>query len=834
MDEFEEILQDFLIEAFEMIEQLDQDLVELETRPDDLDLLNRIFRVAHTIKGASSFLNFDVLTHLTHHMENLLNMARHGDLIIDANVMDVILESIDLMKALLVRIRDHGEDSGLDVSGCVARLDAVANGDAAPESIEVAVPVVQAPVAVQSSEEEIDYSNMSDAEVEAEIERLLAQKQAEAVAKRSAASESVATSNVEPDYANMSDAEVEAEIERLLLEKQAQDAAKRAQKNSTTSSPEPVIPSAPAVVHEPIVQPKTEVAPVAKTTPAAPTTPTTPRRSEPKEEGDSKGGGVEQTIRVDVKRLDHLMNLIGELVLGKNRLIKINDDVEERYEGEAFLEELNQVVSIVSLVTTDLQIAVMKTRMLPIGKVFNKFPRMIRDLSRELNKKIELEIAGEDTELDKSIVEEIGDPLVHIIRNSCDHGIEVGDVRMASGKSEVGTIQLKAYHEGNHIVIQIIDDGKGLDADMLKQKSIEKGIITEKEADAMSEKEAFGLIFRPGFSTAAQVTSVSGRGVGMDVVKTNIEKLNGMIDIDSEVGRGTSMKLKIPLTLAIIQALLVGVQEEYYAIPLASVLETVRINKDDIYTVENRSVMRLRDEVLSLVHIGDIFEVERVFDNSEHAYVVVLGLAESKIGLIVDTLIGQEEIVIKSLGEYLKGIEGIAGATIRGDGGVTLIVDVAALMQMAKSVKSTVGNQSMETKKIGVKNSSSDYCVMVVDDSKTDRTIMRKSLEPLGITLVEAVDGVEALNILKQGDHFFDAMLIDIEMPRMDGYSLASEIKKYNKYKNLPLIAVTSRAGKADRMRGVESGMVEYITKPYSPEYLMNVVKRNIKFNEGL
>ncbi|MDP3588074.1 MAG: chemotaxis protein CheW [Sulfuricurvum sp.] len=829
MDEFEEILQDFLIEAFELIEQLDQDLVELETRPDDLDLLNRIFRVAHTIKGASSFLNFDVLTHLTHHMENLLNMARHGDLVIDANVMDVILESIDLMKALLVRIRDHGEDSGLDVSGCVARLDVVANGESEAVPVAIETPMVQEPVVSTANEEEPDYANMSDAQVEAEIERLLAQKQAEAVAKRAATA--VATTEVaEPDYANMSDAEVEAEIERLLLEKQSQDAAKRVQKSQNATPQEPVAPSAPAVVLAPAPQPKTEVAPVAKAAPSAPA----PRRSEPKEEGDSKGGGVEQTIRVDVKRLDHLMNLIGELVLGKNRLIKINDDVEERYEGEAFLEELNQVVSIVSLVTTDLQIAVMKTRMLPIGKVFNKFPRMIRDLSRELNKKIELEIAGEDTELDKSIVEEIGDPLVHIIRNSCDHGIEIGDVRMAAGKSEVGTIQLKAYHEGNHIVIQIIDDGKGLDADMLKQKSIEKGIITEKEADAMSEKEAFGLIFRPGFSTAAQVTSVSGRGVGMDVVKTNIEKLNGMIDIDSEVGHGTSMKLKIPLTLAIIQALLVGVQEEYYAIPLASVLETVRISKDDIYTVENRSVMRLRDEVLSLVHIGDIFEVERVFDSSEHAYVVVLGLAESKIGLIVDTLIGQEEIVIKSLGEYLKGIEGIAGATIRGDGGVTLIVDVAALMQMAKSVKSTIGSESGDAKKLGVKNSASDYCVMIVDDSKTDRTIMRKSLEPLGVTLVEAVDGVEALNILKQGDHYFDAMLIDIEMPRMDGYSLALEIKKYNKYKNLPLIAVTSRAGKADRMRGVESGMIEYITKPYSPEYLMNVVKRNIKFNEGL
>ena len=466
MDEFEEILQDFLIEAFELIEQLDQDLVELETRPDDLDLLNRIFRVAHTIKGASSFLNFDVLTHLTHHMENLLNMARHGDLIIDANVMDVILESIDLMKALLTKIRDSREDSGLDVSGCVARLDAVANGESAEVPAAPVAPVVEEYVAPQAVEEEADYSHMSDAEVEAEIERLLAEKNAEAKAKHS---QQAAAQEDEIDYSNMSDAEVEAEIERLLAEKNAEAAAKRASAASPSSQESSVTaPVAPPVtVAAPIAQPKAEPAPVAKAAPA-------PRKTEPKEEGDSKGGGLEQTIRVDVKRLDHLMNLIGELVLGKNRLIKINDDVEERYEGEAFLEELNQVVSIVSLVTTDLQIAVMKTRMLPIGKVFNKFPRMIRDLSRELNKKIELEITGEDTELDKSIVEEIGDPFLHIIRNSCDHGIEVGDIRTAAGKSDVGTIQLKAYHEGNHIVIQIIDDGKGLDADMLKSKSIGK------------------------------------------------------------------------------------------------------------------------------------------------------------------------------------------------------------------------------------------------------------------------------------------------------------------------------------------------------------------------
>ena len=841
MDEFQEILQDFLVESFELIEQLDQDLVELENTPEDLELLNGIFRVAHTVKGASSFLNFDVLTHLTHHMEDVLNKARHGELVLVPDIMDVVLESIDLMKALLETIRDTSADAGIDVADCVIKLDAITKGES-PASVEA--PTVLEEV-VTEPEPEPDYDSMDDGAVEDEIQRLLSERQEQDKAKRQAkidAGEPVlAAPSIEeepaeePDYDNMDDNEIEAEIERLLSERQNEDKAKRQAKidagETVLAAPsieeEVLATPAPEPTPEPIPEPE----PVAAPTPA-PVVPK-PKKADAQAAAPTKRApaAVEQTIRVDVKRLDHLMNLIGELVLAKNRLIKINDDVEERYEGEEFLEELNQVVSIVSLVTTDLQIAVMKTRMLPIGKVFNKFPRMIRDLSRELNKNIELEISGEETELDKSIVEEIGDPLVHIIRNSCDHGVETPDIRTGQGKSETGTIGLKAYNEGNQIVIQIDDDGKGLDANMLKNKSLEKGIITEKEADSMSDKEAFTLIFKPGFSTAAAVTSVSGRGVGMDVVKTNIEKLNGIIDIDSEIGVGTSMKLKIPLTLAIIQALLVGVQEEYYAIPLASVLETVRISKDEIYTVEGRSVMRLREEVLSLVHIGDIFEVERILDSAEYAYVVVLGLGTSKIGLIVDTLVGQEEIVIKSLGDYLKGIEGIAGATIRGDGGVTLIVDVVALMQMARDVKSTamisetVGDASSNSK-----DKASDYTIMIVDDSKTDRTIMRKALEPLGVTLVEATDGQEALNILKAGDHNFDAMLIDIEMPRMDGYTLAGEIKKYNKYKNLPLIAVTSRTGKSDRMRGVESGMVEYITKPYSADYLSSVVQRNVNF----
>ena len=802
MDEFQEILQDFLVESFELVEKLDEDLVELENTPEDLELLNGIFRVAHTVKGASSFLNFDVLTHLTHHMEDVLNKARHGDLIITPDIMDVILESIDLMKALLETIRDTSADAGIDVAECVVKLDKISGGDG-----DVPTPVATKPVVEKAPEVVV---------------------------------ETVAENEDEPDYDNMDPDELEAEIERLLTQRQDEDKAKRSAKieaGETVLAPPEVEPEDAPAEPKPEVAPEETAKPATVPVPVAPTPAPKAKVAEPK--GDAKAAApakkapatVEQTIRVDVKRLDHLMNLIGELVLAKNRLIKINDDVEERYEGEEFLEELTQVVSIVSLVTTDLQIAVMKTRMLPIGKVFNKFPRMIRDLTRELHKKIELEISGEDTELDKSIVEEIGDPLVHIIRNSCDHGIEIPAIRTAAGKPESGTITLKAYNEGNQIVIQIDDDGKGLDANMLKDKAMEKGLITEKEADTMSEKEAFALIMKPGFSTAAAVTSVSGRGVGMDVVKTNIDKVNGIIDVESKLGQGTSMKLKIPLTLAIIQALLVGVQEEYYAIPLASVLETVRISREEIYTVEGRSVMRLRNDVLSLVHIGDIFEVERILDGSEHAYVVVLGLGTTKLGLIVDTLVGQEEIVIKSLGDYLKGIEGIAGATIRGDGGVTLIVDVVALMSMAKGIKATAMIEATSSASASTeKSKASDYTVMIVDDSKTDRMIMTKALEPLGITLIEASDGQEALGILKQGDHNFDGMLVDIEMPRMDGYTLATEIKKYNKYKNLPLIAVTSRTGKSDRMRGVESGMVEYITKPYSADYLSTVVQRNINF----
>lgn len=787
MDDMQEILEDFLVEAFELIEQIDHDLVELESNPEDLELLNRIFRVAHTVKGSSSFLNFDVLTKLTHHMEDVLNKARHGELKITPDIMDVVLESVDMMKALLRSIRERGNDvdAGVSISDICDRLTAINEG------------------------KDISSSKSKD-EVKEEVK-----EEPKDEPKEDAKEPSAMDQEPEVDVNSLSEAEVEAEIERLLKVRKAEDQARRDKQKQNSEQ---------SAVQTPESTPAPEPAP----TPAAKPSP----KKESKESNapaHSSASAVEQTIRVEVKRLDNLMNLIGELVLGKNRLLKIYDDVEERYEGEKFLEELNQVVSALSLVTTDIQLAVMKTRMLPIAKVFNKFPRMVRDLSRELGKQIDLEISGEETELDKSIVEEIGDPLVHIIRNSCDHGVESPKERLAAGKPEKGIIQLKAYNEGNHIVVEIVDDGKGIDALAVKMKALERGLITEREVDSMTDKEAFSLIFKPGFSMAKQVTNVSGRGVGMDVVKTNIEKLNGIIDIDSEVGRGTIMKLKIPLTLAIIQSLLVGSQEEFYAIPLASVKETVRVPVDNIYTIEGKNVLRLRDEVLSLVRLGDLFGVKQVFESGDQTYVVVINVADSKLGIIVDSLIGQEEIVIKSLGNYLQNIRGIAGGTIRGDGKVTLIVDVGMIMDMAKEIKVDIRASMESSAQMSKKEKPSDYKVLIVDDSKMDRTIMQKSLEPIGVTVIEATNGIEALNIVKSGDHSIDAMLIDIEMPRMDGYTLAGEIRKYSKYRNLPLIAVTSRTSKSDRLRGVEVGMTEYITKPYSPEYLENVVRKNIK-----
>jgi two-component system chemotaxis sensor kinase CheA len=410
--------------------------------------------------------------------------------------------------------------------------------------------------------------------------------------------------------------------------------------------------------------------PVAEPTPSAPSS-------------SSQIKSVDSTIRVDVTRLDSLMNLVGELVLGRNRLSQISFQLSEQYESITMMKDLSETSSHIDFLTTELQMAVMKTRMVPIAKVFNKLPRLIRDLSKEMAKDIELRIFGEDTELDKSIIEELNDPLVHILRNAADHGVELPDERKKNGKPEKGVVIVKAEHEGNHVLISIQDDGKGMNPEILKQKALEKGLITETQAREMSKQEAFNLIFAPGFSTAQVVTNVSGRGVGMDVVRTNISKLKGIVEIESEVGVGSTFIIKLPLTLAIIQGLLVQASKEVFSIPLGSVLEVVRVRRAEIATINGCEVIRLRNSVLPLARITTVLGVTANGRQSEWLYIVVVGLAERRLGIIVDSLLGQKEVVIKSLGGYLSTVPGVAGSTILGDGRVVMIIDVGEFMKLS-------------------------------------------------------------------------------------------------------------------------------------------------------
>ena len=399
-----------------------------------------------------------------------------------------------------------------------------------------------------------------------------------------------------------------------------------------------------------------------------------------------KKGKIEQTIRVDTQRLDDVMNLVGELVLERNRLLNLVKGLDEKYEDNDEISSLSANGSRINLLTSDLQMAVMRTRMQPVKKVFSKFPRMVRDLARSRNKEIELVMEGEETELDKSVIEEIGDPLVHLIRNAADHGIGTPEERKKAGKKEGGTIKLSAYHEGEQIVIEIADDGKGIDSEKIKSKAVDKGVISEAEAERLSEKEALNLIFAPGFSTAEKVTDISGRGVGMDVVKTNIAKLNGLIDIETEIGKGSRFILKIPLTVAIIETLMVGVGGETFAIPLSSVIETIRVSWEEVQTINNKEVIPLRDRVLPIMRLSDEFDIP-VMEFENRLYVVVIGLAEKRIGILVEDLFGQEEVLIKPLGDYLSDNEGVSGATITGDGKVVLILDVNSLIQRQPDAK---------------------------------------------------------------------------------------------------------------------------------------------------
>jgi len=542
-DEMKEIVESFIVETKELLDKLDNDLVELEKRQNDVELLNAIFRYVHTIKGTSSFIGFEQMSELTHKFEDVLNKLRKFELKLNPEIMDVILKAQDLMKVLLSKL-EANDLSPIDISGVVSKLERISRGEFL----------------------------------------------------------------------------IEEDVEKASVDNVSQKFQSKV---------------------------------------------------------------IDKTVRIDVERLDELMNLVGELVLGRNRLTQIVSGIVERFEGESLARELMDTIAQVDYLTSELQAVVMRARMMPIAKVFSKFPRIVRDLSRDLNKEVELLIYGEETEVDKSVIESIHDPLVHLIRNAIDHGIETPQERKAVGKPEKGKVILRAEHEGNFIVITVEDDGRGIDPERVRRKAVEKKIITEQEASSISDRDALNLIFLPGFSTASKVTNVSGRGVGLDVVKANITKLNGMIDVQSTLGQGTKFILKLPLTLAIIQGLLVDVCGEIFIIPLSSVIEVVRIPRSQVHSIKGREIIRLRDSVLPLVRLANIFNLSSNGDFKENLYVVVVGLAEKKLGIVVDGLVGQKEVVIKSLGSYLNNVRGIAGATILGDGTVRMIVDVAQIFKMS-------------------------------------------------------------------------------------------------------------------------------------------------------
>jgi two-component system chemotaxis sensor kinase CheA len=668
-DDMKEIVESFIVESREIFEELDHALLQLERTPDDRELIDRIFRAVHTVKGTSGFLSLDQMSNLAHRFEDVLNKLRQGELAFQPAMMDVMFDAFDQMGVLLDQVVD-GDMTPVDQDDILAELDAILNGeyndDAEPSSAGAHEP-----------EDSPDADPLPNEAAGAEPAGGSAPVPGNGDSAASAEAHGPATATPPETSGPSADAHAEAPpdtVPNVVDESANADAGANSDRPSASD----------AAAEGDTAESDTAEAetPAASSSQSAENIVSNTGRKKAGKGSRRITDRASETIRVEVDRLDNLMDLVGELVLGRNRLLQLSTDAEHIEEREELLRKMSDTTSQVDFITSELQAAVMRTRMVQVGRVFNKFPRVVRDLAREFDKKIDLKIEGEETELDKSLVEEIGDPLTHLIRNAADHGVEMPEERRANGKPERGTIRLSAAHEGNHILIEIEDDGAGIDPDRLKQKAIEKDLITESEAADMTDTEAFDLIFRPGFSTARGVSQVSGRGVGMDVVKTNLRRLNGSIETESALGDGTRFIMKLPLTLAIIQSLLVEVGHETFAIPLHSVTEVVNFDESEVHTIQGREVMHHRDRVLPLLRIGESLDVNGYERNREHSYIVVVAIAHHRLGVIVDDLTSQKEIVIKPLGNYLKKVPAVAGSTILGDGSVIMILDVAEMIRM--------------------------------------------------------------------------------------------------------------------------------------------------------
>lgn len=679
----QEILEDFLVEAGEILEQLSEQLVDLEQRPDDSDLLNAIFRGFHTVKGGAGFLQLDPMVDCCHNAENLFDMLRNGDVKVTPELMDVVLQALDSVNVMFEAVRNGQQLEDADPQ-LIQALIACCSGSApvsTPAPAPAPAPVVETPAAPAPSEpasaadefdmllgdieapavaeEPVDDGLITDDEFESLLDELHGAGKGPTAGADSKQPAAEAVSAPEPDLIT------EDEFEALLDELQSQ--GKGAFVEVATPAAVPEVAPAPEPVQAPVAAQApapTPAAPVKKDTTAA-AVKAAHQQAKPQ---------PESNVRVDTRLLDKIMNMVGELVLVRNRLVRLGVTRED--------EEMAKALGTLDMVTADLQMSVMKTRMQPVKKVFGRFPRLIRDLSRNLKKEIRLELRGEETDLDKNLVEALADPLIHLVRNAVDHGIEAPDVREAAGKIREGHVLLSAEQEGDHILLIIQDDGAGMDAEKLRELAIERGMMDAEAARRLTEQECFNLIFAAGFSTKKQISDVSGRGVGMDVVKTKITQLNGTLNIDSVIGQGSRIAIQVPLTLAIMPTLMVILEDQAFALPLVNVNEIFNLDLTKTNVVDGQQVIIVRDQALPLFHLKRwLIDGQQSADLPGQGHVVIVTIGTQRVGFVVDQLVGQEEVVIKPLGTILHGTPGLSGATITGDGRIALIIDIPNLLK---------------------------------------------------------------------------------------------------------------------------------------------------------
>ncbi|MBE0509332.1 MAG: chemotaxis protein CheA [Gammaproteobacteria bacterium] len=711
LDADDEILQDFLVEASEILEKLNEQLVELEQNANDGDLLNAIFRGFHTIKGGAGFLNLNALVNVCHQAEDIFNLLRSGQKTLTPTIMDTFLQVLDVLNEQFdsLRVLEEPREAPAELLQELKRINHP--GDDEPEPVSATPspapapePIAAAPAPVAANPADAPSAAAAEGDItDEEFEALLDALDSGAASPASAASVPAAASD------EITEDEFEALLDQLHGKGRFDPNAVAKTEQSSPVSPANAPAESDAAASDEITEEEFEALldqlhgkgqfnPEVVHTDAPATKPEAPKPEAPKpeapkpaeavpraalaEEGEARkkpeAPQAETTVRVDTKRLDDIMNMVGELVLVRNRLATLSHGDTKT---EMSHEEMTKAVANLDVVTGDLQMAVMKTRMQPIKKVFGRFPRVVRDLARSLKKDVNLEMVGEDTDLDKNLVEALADPLVHLVRNSVDHGIEMPDVREAAGKPRAGTVRLAAEQEGDHILLTITDDGAGMDPVKLRQIAVNKGMMDEEAAARLDDREAFMLIFGAGFSTKTEISDISGRGVGMDVVKTRIAQLNGSIEIDSELGRGTTLSIKVPLTLAIMPTLMIKLAKQTFALPLVSVNEIFHLDLTKTNVVDGQRVVMIRDHALPLYYLtGLLVEgVSRALPKQGHVVIVQVGTQQ--VGFVVDQLIGQEEVVIKPLGALLHGTHGMAGATITGDGKIALILDVPSLMK---------------------------------------------------------------------------------------------------------------------------------------------------------